>query len=163
MSNPPPPVGTCNVWLEITFIIIMTRISRGMEKIANLGFSGFKKCQVFNFSNYQQFFIKILVTGPKVSRLHSCIGQGCTSAYMAVRISNKRSFQCQKCITKVCFFSSSHSTPFAALFPLRLFFSLKFESYPKVGNRVFYGNANRLCLYCSLQKTNLISIVILLQ
>ena len=55
-----------------------------------LEFSCFKKSQFFKSTNSQHFFTKISENGPWVSRRNSCIGQGCSSTYMVVRLSNKR-------------------------------------------------------------------------
>ena len=41
-------------------------------------------------TNSEYFFTKISENGPWVSRRNSCIGQGCSSTYMVVRLSNKR-------------------------------------------------------------------------
>ena len=55
-----------------------------------LEFDGFKKSQFFKSTNSEHFFTKISGNGPWVSRRYSCIGQGCSSTYMVVRLSNKR-------------------------------------------------------------------------
>ena len=55
-----------------------------------LEFCCFKKSQFFKSTNSEHFFTKISGNGPWVSRRYSCIGQGCSSTYMVVRLSNKR-------------------------------------------------------------------------
>ena len=54
-------------------------------------FCCFKKSQFFKSTNSEHFFTKISGNGPWVSRRNSCIGQGCSSTYMVVRLSKKRS------------------------------------------------------------------------
>ena len=55
-----------------------------------LEFCCFKKSQFFKSTNSEQFFTKISGNGCLVSRRKSCIGQRCSSTYMAIRLSNKR-------------------------------------------------------------------------
>ena len=50
----------------------------------------FKKSQFFKSTNSEHFFTKISGNGPWVSRRYWCIGQGCSSPYMVVRLSIKR-------------------------------------------------------------------------
>ena len=52
----------------------------------------FKKSQFFKSIISEHFFTKISGNGPWVTRRNSCIGQGCSSTYKVVRLSNKRSF-----------------------------------------------------------------------
>ena len=53
-------------------------------------FDGFKKSQFFKSTNSEHSFTKISENGPWVSRRNSWIGQGCSSTYMVVRLSNIR-------------------------------------------------------------------------
>ena len=57
-----------------------------------LEFCCFKKSQFFKSTNSEHFFTKISGNGPWITRKKSWIGQGCSSSYMVVRLSNKRSF-----------------------------------------------------------------------
>ena len=65
-------------------------IWKGMRKFCILEFCCFKKSQFFKSTNSEYFFTKISWNGPLVSRRNSCIGQGCSSTYMVVGLSNKR-------------------------------------------------------------------------
>ena len=56
----------------------------------NIGIWWFQKIQFFKSSNSEHFFTKISGNGPLVRRRNSWIGQGCSSTYMVVRLSNKR-------------------------------------------------------------------------
>ena len=56
-----------------------------------LEFCCFKKSQFFKSVSSKNFFTKISGNGRWVSRRNSWIGQGCSSTYMVVRLSNKRS------------------------------------------------------------------------
>ena len=57
-----------------------------------LKIDGFQKCQFFKSTNFEHFFTKISGNGPWVSKRNRSLGQGCSSTYMVVRLSNKRSF-----------------------------------------------------------------------
>ena len=57
-----------------------------------------KKRSFFKIANSQYFFVKILWSGPWVSRIHWCEGHWYGSTYMAVRLSDISSITGQKCI-----------------------------------------------------------------
>ena len=73
--------------------ILLYKIQKKKNKFFEiwiLEFGCFKKSQFFKSTNSEHFFIKISGNGPWVNRRYSCIGQGCSSTYMVVRLSNKR-------------------------------------------------------------------------
>ena len=56
-------------------------------------FGCFKMSKFFKTTNFQHFFTKISGNSQRVSRMNSCIGQGCSSTYQVVRLINKCVFR----------------------------------------------------------------------